>query len=121
MEADREGDAAYLGTAQFDLVAAAGGSVEEWSRTTYQINRRFAFPLESLEAGSRSDWSSRRSGNSGDVRLIVGTFDPSAPINFSPTTASGFLRVDIGGTVSPPVGAAGGEYTNTITLTVEYQ
>ena len=57
----------------------------------------------------------------GDVPVIVGTFDPSAPINFSPTTASGFLQVDIGGTVSPPVGAAGGEYTNTITLTVEYQ
>lgn len=51
---DRAGNAAYLGTAYFDLVDGSGQSVRDWSTPVavyYPIRRRFVFPLDSLAPG----------------------------------------------------------------------
>jgi len=48
----REGNAAYLGTADVELVTVRGAIVRRWSTALsvhYPMTRRFAFPLESLE------------------------------------------------------------------------
>ena len=51
---DRAGNAAYLGTAYFELVNGGGQSVRDWSTPVavyYPIRRRFVFPLDSLAPG----------------------------------------------------------------------
>ena len=51
---DRLGNAAYLGTADFELVNVRGTTVRRWSTVLsvhFPMRRRFAFPLESLEPG----------------------------------------------------------------------
>lgn len=51
---DRAGNAAYLGTAYFELVDAGGRSLRDWSTPVavyYPIRRRFVFPLDSLAPG----------------------------------------------------------------------
>lgn len=54
VRADREGNGAYLGTAEFELIDQDGGAVGEWSvpiAVYYPMNRRFALPVERLVAG----------------------------------------------------------------------
>jgi len=50
----RQGNAAYLGTADFELVNLRGSTVRRWSTPLsvhFPMRRRFAFPLQSLEPG----------------------------------------------------------------------
>jgi hypothetical protein len=50
----REGNAAYLGTADVELLNLGGGSVRRWSvplAVYYPMRRRFSFPLQSVEPG----------------------------------------------------------------------
>jgi hypothetical protein len=50
----REGNAAYLGTADVELVNLRGRSVRRWSvplAVYYPMRRRFSFPLQSIEPG----------------------------------------------------------------------
>jgi hypothetical protein len=50
----REGNAAYLGTADVEMVSRGGRVVRRWSTAMavfYPMRRRFAYPLESLEPG----------------------------------------------------------------------
>lgn len=50
----RQGNAAYLGTADFELVSVRGATVRRWSMPLsvhFPMRRRFAFPLQSLEPG----------------------------------------------------------------------
>ncbi len=54
VEATREGNAAYLGTAEFELIDQNGSTVSEWEAAVavfYPMNRRFVFPLESVASG----------------------------------------------------------------------
>jgi P pilus assembly chaperone PapD len=51
---DRGGNAAYLGTASFEVVDGSGQTVRTWSTPVavyYPIRRRFVFPLDSLAPG----------------------------------------------------------------------
>jgi P pilus assembly chaperone PapD len=55
MAAHREGNGAYLGTAEFTVLAEDGTAVREWSvplAIHYEINRRFVFRGAGLEPGS---------------------------------------------------------------------
>jgi hypothetical protein len=52
---NRSGNAAYLGTAYFDLVDGSGTTVRDWSTPVavyYPMRRRFVFPLDSLPSGN---------------------------------------------------------------------
>lgn len=52
---DREGNAAFLGTAHFDVLASEGDTARTWSTPIavyYPIRRRFVFPLDSLPPGA---------------------------------------------------------------------
>ena len=54
MHLDRQGNAAYLGTADVELANAHGAAVRQWSSalSVYTpMRRRFSFKLDSLEAG----------------------------------------------------------------------
>lgn len=54
VRAKREGNGAYLGTAGFEILSLDGNLINEWSTPVavyYPMNRRFAFPLESLVSG----------------------------------------------------------------------
>jgi len=51
---ERRGNAAYLGTVDFELVNAAGATVRSWSSTLavyVPMRRRFSFPLDSIAPG----------------------------------------------------------------------
>jgi P pilus assembly chaperone PapD len=51
---DRGGNAAYLGTATFEVVSDSGQVLRDWSTPVavyYPIHRRFVFPLDSLAPG----------------------------------------------------------------------
>jgi hypothetical protein len=51
---DREGNAAYLGTADVELEAAGGEVLRSWSTPLavyYPMRRRFTFPLDSIAPG----------------------------------------------------------------------
>jgi hypothetical protein len=51
----REGNGAYLGTANFEALDGTGEPVKEWIipvSVYYPMNRRFALPVESLTAGT---------------------------------------------------------------------
>ena len=51
---ERKGNAAYLGTADFELVNQAGAVVRSWSSTLavyVPMQRRFSFPLDSIAPG----------------------------------------------------------------------
>jgi len=55
VNATREGNGAYLGTVNFDVLGQDGSPVREWIipiAVYYPMNRRFSFPLESLASGS---------------------------------------------------------------------
>ncbi len=50
----REGNAAWLGTADLELATAAGRSIQRWSvplAVYYPMRRRFAYPVGTLEPG----------------------------------------------------------------------
>jgi hypothetical protein len=54
VRATREGNAAYLGTARFELLSSDRVVVREWEvpiAVYYPMNRRFSFPLEALADG----------------------------------------------------------------------
>jgi hypothetical protein len=54
VNAAREGNGAYLGTARFEVLDQGGSPIREWAipvAVYYPANRRFALPLESLPAG----------------------------------------------------------------------
>lgn len=51
---ERQGTAAYLGTAEFDVVGGDGNHVAEWRiplAVYYAMNRRFVFPIDEVPAG----------------------------------------------------------------------
>jgi len=55
VNATREGNGAYLGTVNFELVGSDGQHVTEWIipiAVYYPMNRRFALPVESIPAGT---------------------------------------------------------------------
>ncbi len=55
VNAFREGNGAYLGTVNFEVLAQDGQPVREWIipvAVYYPMNRRFALPLQSLAAGN---------------------------------------------------------------------
>lgn len=54
VRADREGNGAYLGTAQFELASQEGALVGEWAipiAIYYPMNRRFTLPLQTVPGG----------------------------------------------------------------------
>lgn len=55
VDATREGNAAYLGTAEFDLLDQDREPVSQWATNIgifYPMNRRFSFPIQSVPNGT---------------------------------------------------------------------